>query len=141
MSIIFKESLLELLSDTCMPNETEEELIIIVGPEKKEEAKLPLEACTAEVYSSCLAPTETSYSFQDLAEMEQAVMPRSEPVAVFPLIELDEPVEEEEPEQEEAKETEEFGSSEEQPASETSASDEQALVLEIEANIEDETGK
>lgn len=116
-----------------MPNEIEEELNIIVGPEE-EEAKLPLEACTV-----CLPPTETSFSSHVLTE--QAVMPRSEPTAVSPLIEMEEPIEEEEPEQEGAEETAEFGSSREQPESETSASDEPTLVDEIETDLRDETGK
>lgn len=123
----------ELLSDTCMPSETEEELNIIVGP-VQEEATLPLEACTA-----CLPSTETTFSSQDLAKVEEAIMPRTESIAVSPLIEVEEPIEEEEPEQEGADETVEFGSSGEQPESETSASDEPTLVEEIEADVRDET--
>lgn len=118
-----------------MPSETEEELIITVGPE--EVPKLPTEACTV-----CLPPTETSFSSQDLAEAGQAVVPRSEPVAVATLIEVEEPIEEEEPEQEEAEETVELGSSGEQAESETSAGDEPTLVQEeIEADVRDEAGK
>lgn len=120
-----------------MPSETEEELIIIVGPET-EEAKLPLETCTV-----CLPPTEAFFSSQDLAEAEQAlaVTSRSEPGAASPLIEEEEPIEEEEAEQEEAEETAEFGSSWEHPESETSAGDEPTLVEEIEADVKDETGE
>lgn len=118
-----------------MPNEIEEEFDIIVGPEE-EKPKLPSEPCT-----TCLPTTDTSFSSQDLAEAEQAFMPRSEPVAVFPLIEVEEPIEEEEPEQEEAEETAEFDSSGEQPESETLASDEPNLVEEIGVDIGVETGK
>lgn len=116
--------------------ETEEELIIIVGPE--EQAKLPLEAC-----SVCLPPTEPSFSPQDLAEAEPTVVPQSEPVVVSTLIEVEELIEEEEPEQEEAEETAEnpFALSGEQPESETSACDEPTLVEEIEADVRDETGR
>lgn len=107
-----------LLIDPFMPSEIEEELTIIVGREI-EEAKLPQEACTV-----CPPPTETSFSSLGLVGGEQIVMPRSEPIAVSPLIEVEEPSEEEEPEQEGA---------------ETSASDERTLVEEIEADG-DETG-
>ncbi|KAK3539020.1 hypothetical protein QTP86_023617, partial [Hemibagrus guttatus] len=130
-----KESVSELLMDTCVPNEIEEELVIIVGPEEPK-AQLPSEACT-----TCLPTTDTSFSSQDLAEAEQAFMPRSEPVAVSPLIEVEEPIEEEEPEQEEAEETAEFDSSGEQPESETLASDEPTLMEEIGTDIGEETGK
>lgn len=118
-----------------MPSEIEEELTIIVGPEEKE-TQLPLEACTV-----CLPPTETSFSSEDLAEVEQAVMPRSELVAVSPLIEVEEPIEEEEPEQDGDEQTAEFSVSREQPESETSVSDEPTLVEEIEADVRDEIGK
>ncbi|XP_060740297.1 drebrin-like protein B isoform X1 [Tachysurus vachellii] len=128
-----KESISELLIDTCMPDGIEEDLDIIVGP-KKEEAKLPSEACTA-----CLPLTETSISSQDLAEAEQAFLPRSEHIAVSALIEVDEPIEEEEPEQEEAEKSSEFGSSGEQPESETLASNEETLVKETGVNIGYET--
>ncbi|MCJ8746918.1 hypothetical protein PDJAM_G00147440 [Pangasius djambal] len=129
-----KESVSELLTDTSMLSKTEEELDVIVGPEEEEDkAQLPLEACTA-----CLLPTETSFSSQDQAEAEEAVMPRSETVAVSTLIEVEETIEEEEPEQEGAEETAEFGSSGEQPESETSASDEPTLVEEIEGDVRDE---
>lgn len=105
-----------LLNDPFMPSEIEEDLIIIVGPETG--AELPQEACTI-----CPPPTETSFSSLGIVGVEQTVMPRSEPIAVSPLIEVEEPSEEEEPEQ---------------AGSETSASDERTLVEEIEA---DETGK
>ncbi|XP_053510008.1 drebrin-like protein B isoform X2 [Ictalurus furcatus] len=82
---------------------------------------------------------ETTFSSQDLAKVEEAVMPRTESIAVSPLIEVEEPIEEEEPEQEGADELVEFGSSGEQPESETSASDEPTLVEEIEADVRDET--
>lgn len=135
--IFFKDSVSELLVDISMPSETEEDLIIIVGPEKKE-AKLPLEACTV-----CLPPTDAFFSSQDLAEAEQAVAvtPRSEPGVASPLIEVEEPIEEEEAEEEEAEDTAELGSTREQPESETSAGDEPTLVEEIEADVEDEAGE
>lgn len=123
--IIFKESISELLIDTCMPDGIEEDLEIIVGPEE-EKAKLPSEA---------------SISSQDLAEAEQAFLPWSEHIAVSPLIEVDEPIEEEEPEQKEAEKSSEFGSSGEQPESETLASNEKTLVKETGVNIGYETGK
>ncbi|KAB5528549.1 hypothetical protein PHYPO_G00141490 [Pangasianodon hypophthalmus] len=129
-----EESVSELLIDICMPSNTEEELNIIVGPEEEYKAQLPLGECIA-----CLLPTETSFSSQDQAEAEEAVMPRSETVAVSTLIEVEETLEEEEPEQEGAEETAEFGSSGEQPESETSASDEPTLVEEIEVDVRDET--
>ncbi|TSN86102.1 Drebrin [Bagarius yarrelli] len=84
------DSVSKLLIDTFMPDGIEEELDIIVGPERQE-AQLPLEACT-----SCLPATETFFSSQDPAEAEEAVA-----FAVSALIEEDEDIEEEEPEQEE----------------------------------------
>lgn len=68
-------------------------------------------------------------------------MPRSEPVKVFPLIEVDEPIEEEEPEQEETEETVEFNSSEKQPEFETSTSVEATLVEEIDVDVRCEAGE
>ncbi|XP_058230393.1 drebrin-like protein A isoform X2 [Hemibagrus wyckioides] len=97
------------------------------------------DAPSAPLPDSPVTLKDTSFSSQDLAEAEQAFMPRSEPVAVSPLIEVEEPIEEEEPEQEEAEETAEFDSSGEQPESETLASDEPTLVEEIGADIGEET--
>ncbi|XP_047673985.1 drebrin-like protein isoform X2 [Tachysurus fulvidraco] len=82
---------------------------------------------------------ETSISSHDLAEAEQAFLPRSEHIAVSALIEVDEPIEEEEPEQEEAEKSSEFGSSVELPESETLACNEETLVKETGVNIGYET--